>query len=34
MPNGYEYNPEQGYLLAASAHEALGEKHLFLAVTR
>ena len=28
MPNFYEYNPEQGYLLPPSVHEVLGEKHL------
>src|SRR5258708_33037524 len=28
MPNFYEYNPEQGYLLPPSVREALGEKHL------
>ena len=28
MPNFYEYNPEQGYLLPPSVREVLGEKHL------
>jgi transposase/IS5 family transposase len=28
MPNFYEYNPEQGYLLPPSVQEVLGEKHL------
>jgi transposase/IS5 family transposase len=28
MPNFYEYNPEQGYLLPPSVREVLGEEHL------
>ena len=28
MPNFYEYNPEQVYLLPPSVHEVLGEEHL------
>src|SRR5271170_3819202 len=28
MPNFYEYNPEQGYLLPPNVHEVLGEEHL------
>src|SRR5712675_118560 len=28
MPNFYEYNPEQGYLLPPNVREVLGEKHL------
>jgi transposase/IS5 family transposase len=28
MPNFYEYNPEQGYLLPPSVREVLGERHL------
>jgi transposase len=28
MPNFYEYNPEQGYLLPPSVREVLGEDHL------
>jgi transposase len=28
MPNFYEYNPEQAYLLPPSVREVLGEKHL------
>ena len=28
MPNFYEYNPEQGYLLPPSVRDVLGEEHL------
>jgi transposase/IS5 family transposase len=28
MPNFYDYNPEQGYLLPPSVRDVLGEKHL------
>src|SRR5579863_3291925 len=34
MPNFYEYNPEQGYLLPPSVHEVLGEEHLCFFVHR
>jgi transposase len=34
MPNFYEYNPEQGYLLPPSTHEVLGEKHLCFFIHR
>jgi hypothetical protein len=28
MPNFYEYNPEQAYLLPPSVRQVLGEEHL------
>src|SRR6202789_3290119 len=28
MPNFYEYNPEQGYLLPPSVRDVLGKEHL------
>ena len=34
MPNFYEYNPEQAYLLPPSVREVLGEKHLCFFVDR
>src|SRR6201997_1954611 len=34
MPNFYEYNPEQGYLLPPSVREVLGEGHLCFFVHR
>jgi len=34
MPNFYEYNPEQGYLLPPSVREVLGEEHLCFFVHR
>src|SRR5713101_6814218 len=34
MPNFYEYNPEQGYLLPPSVREVLGEKHLCFFIHR
>jgi transposase len=34
MPNFYEYNPEQAYLLPPSVKEVLGEKHLCFFVHR
>ena len=34
MPNFYEYNPEQAYLLPPSVREVLGEKHLCFFVHR
>ncbi len=34
MPNFFEYNPEQGYLLPPSVREVLGEEHLCFFVHR
>jgi transposase len=34
MPNFYEYNPEQGYLLPPSVRDVLGEEHLCFFVHR
>jgi len=34
MPNFYEYNPEQGYLLPPSVREVLGEEHLCFFIHR
>jgi transposase len=34
MPNFYEYNPEQGYLLPPSVRQVLGEEHLCFLVHR
>src|SRR5271154_3497442 len=34
MPNFYEYNPEQGYLLPPSVQDVLGETHLCFFVHR
>src|SRR5260370_37509353 len=34
MPNFYEYNPEQGYLLPPSVRQVLGEEHLCFFVHR
>ena len=34
MPNFYEYNPEQAYLLPPSVREVLGEAHLCFFVHR
>ena len=34
MPNFYEYNPEQGYLLPPSVREVLEEEHLCFFVHR
>ena len=34
MPNFYEYNPEQAYLLPPSVREVLGEGHLCFFVHR
>ena len=34
MPNFYEYNPEQAYLLPPSVRQVLGEEHLCFFVHR
>jgi len=34
MPNFYEYNPEQAYLLPPSVKDVLGENHLCFFVHR
>src|ERR1700687_2963078 len=34
MPNFYEYNPEQGYLLPPSVRDVLGEEHLCFFIHR
>ena len=34
MPNFYEYNPEQGYLLPPNVRQVLGEEHLCFLVHR